>query len=348
MSDGQTVFVRIGRIVAAAGVAAGAAAGLASLVTSGKRSSGSRITQPRATELPALESAQDQLRKVTSGDAAKSVRESLQDVAESTGLQGKKLGMNKFSSKDASKLVDQVRDSAVEGKGRFGQFSSDSIHDAVERISNAAEEGRDARDWAQESLEHTRAAAKDRRRWARQQSGERLSDLERYVTGTVESKVKPSLAKAGESAGNVAGDLRSRLSTELDRLGDVADQRRPQISTAANQVSARISHLLKEVDASGDEWRETADNALHDAERVFQDNANAARRKAGTVGDSAKQGGKSLASLLFWVAVAAGLVYAVLMDEDQKRKSRELAAATWHESRELYRDIRGRDADFEN
>lgn len=347
-SDDQPVLIRLGKIVLASGVLAGATAGVAGLVASGRRSSDSRWARLEAAVEPALESVRAGMHKVADDDAGKTIRDTYRDVAGAMGQHGKKRGMKRFSGRDTSQLADQVRDSAAEGKDRFGHIASDALHEAANRLSGAAEEGREARERARKTFGHQRDAAEERRKQMRQQSGERLSELEKYVAGTVEGKVKPSLAKAGESASHVAGDLRSRLSDEMERLADVAEQRRPQVAGAAESVSARISRLLKDVDVSGDEWRETAENALRDAEHVVQENANVARRVAGDVSANAKEGGKSFASLLFWLAIAGGIAYAVLMNEEQKRKSRELATATWHEGRELYRDIRGQNADFEN
>lgn len=345
MNEGEPVFMRIARIVAASGVAAGAVAGLAGAIVSQRRSSGrERVLDARLKQLDDL---RNRLGAAAPEDAGKFVRESIRGAAASAQLDKRRWNrMKKSGKKDATKLLERVRDSATEGKDRIGGVASETYHDATNLLAHVAHDSRGASEQAREAVEHGRSAASDQAKRLRRESGQHWSDLEKYVVDTLDDTVMPNLTKAGRTAAHVAEDLRSRLSTQLDHLGEIAQDRRPQVSAAADQVSDRISQLLKDADSASDDWLHTAERAMHDAEGVIQENAQAARQFAGEVGDSAREGTRNFGSLLFWLVVAGGLVYAMLMDEEQKRKSRELASAAFREGREIYRDVRGRDADF--
>lgn len=346
MYENQPVFIRIAKIVAASGVAAGIAGGVAGLLVPRKRAPESRLSSLRA-RTPKIEKVRAQVRAAAPSETGKAIRQSLQNASVSGAVDRKRLNaMKKSATKDANRLVDRLRDTAAEGRDKLSHVAAETIHEAADMLAYVTEDSKDVTGRARNILDQQRSVAADQAMRIREQSGEHLSDLEKQLADALESKVKPSLAKAGRNAGHAAEELRSRLNSQLDHLGEVADERRPQLSGAAEQLSDRIAHLLKDADATGDDWRQTAEQALHDAEHIIQDNAHAARKFAGDVGDSAKEGGKNFGSLLFWLTVAGGLIYAFLMDEEQKRKSRELASAAFHEGSELYRDVRGRNADF--
>jgi hypothetical protein len=71
------------------------------------------------------------------------------------------------------------------------------------------------------------------------------------------------------------------------------------------------------------------------------------RHLAHDAGESAKQGGKDFTSLMMWLGIGGGLIYLVFLNDEQKRKARELAKSAYHEGMGIYNDLRGENADFE-
>jgi hypothetical protein len=351
MEKNETDVVRVARILAISGVAAGVAGGLVGRIVAGKRSGDPRVETLKSRSTEGTHEARKLLRAVADSDTGKAMRQSFDWVSNASGNDLEKLKMKAPKmkapkTKDANELADRLRASISVGSEKAAHTASGAMHEAADFLSQTSKDSRGVAEQVRKTWDHQAPEIADQAKRLRKQSGEHLADAEKYVVKALDDKVKPSLSKAGKSASHVADEWRSRLADQLDHLGEVADDRRPQLASAADQASKRISHLLKNVDAASDDWRETAERALHDAEKLLQDNTRAAKEFAGDVGDSARQGGKEFGSLVFWVMIAGGLIYAFLLDDEQKRKSRELAKSAYAEGKELYRDVQGRDAEF--
>ncbi|CAN5697678.1 hypothetical protein BH23CHL3_BH23CHL3_03780 [soil metagenome] len=346
MEKNETVVVRVARILAISGVAAGVAGGLVGRIVAGKRSGDPRVETLKSRSTEGTHEARKLLRAVADSDTGKAMRQSFDWVSNASGNDLEKLKMKAPKRKDANELADRLLASISVGSEKAAHTASGAMHEAADFLSQTSKDSRGVAERVRETWDHQAPEIADQAKRLRKQSGEHLADAEKYVVEALDDRVKPSLAKAGKSASHVADEWRSRLADQLDHLGDVADDRRPQLASAADQASKRISHLLKDVDAASDDWLVTAERALHDAEELLQDNTRAAKEFAGDVGDSARQGGKDFGSLVFWVMIAGGLIYAFLLDDEQKRKSRELAKSAYAEGKELYRDVQGRDAEF--
>lgn len=338
MENRQSVLIRAAGVLAASGLAAGVAGGISGLIAN-------RRQKPAVQIRP--DAVSDSIRLDEIGERAQRILgESKRALSDSDLIRNKRWQMKRATSDDVSEIGSQVKQALMERTERFGTVAADALHDAADRLSHELEDSKEARERARAIAEKQRQAGAERAKRFSAQAGDQLSDIEKQVAETIEDRIKPSLDKAGRNASQNAGELRARLGAELAHLGEVADERRPQLARAADQVSARITHLLDNADETGEDWLHHAEHSLRDAEKVIQDNALAARQRAGEMTGSAKAGGKDFGSLLFWLVVAGGLIYAVLLDEDQKRKSRELAVSAYHEGKELYTDVRGRNAEF--
>lgn len=346
MEKNDTVVVRIARILAISGVVAGAAGGLVGKFVASKQSADPRIETLKTRSAEGKREARKRLRTVADSDTGKAWRQSFDSVSQAGGKDLEKLKMKSPKKKNANEWAEKLRASVSGNSEKVGGVASDVIHEAAEFLAQTSHDSRGVADRARKTWDQQAPEVADHAKRLRKQSGKHLADAEKYVATALDEKVKPSLATAGKSASHAADELRSRLADQIDHLGDVADDRRPQLASAADQASKRISHLLKDVDAASDDWRDTAERALHDAEELLQDNARAAKEFADDVGESARQGGKDVGSLVFWVMIAGGLIYAFLLNEEQKQKSRELAKSAFSEGKELYRDVQGRNAEF--
>lgn len=347
MEQNETVLVRVARILAISGVAAGVAGGLAGRILSGRRASEPRKEVLRARSGRATKEAGRRLKAASSSDPAKALRESIGSVVGSTRHDIERWSSGMPTTKEASELADRLRAAAVEGKDKASGIASELINEAADYVSQVEQQSKGTRKRVVKKLDRQRHEAEDHARKLRKQSGEHIADLEKYVSETLDDRVKPTLAKAGKSAGHAAEELRTRLSDQLDHLADVAEEQRPHLAAAAEAASSRISQLIKDADAASDDWRDTAERAVHEAEGLIQDNARVAREFAGDVGESAKRGTRDFGSLIFWLMVAGGLVYAVLLNDEQKRKARNLAESAFREGRDLYRDMQGRNTEFD-
>jgi hypothetical protein len=176
---------------------------------------------------------------------------------------------------------------------------------------------------------------------ARSKAEDRIHVLEDLARETVEKKVKPSLEKATATAAVGATEARKRLGEEAKHLEHLYAEAKPKVQESVEHYGARATEV-------GSELRHTATERAHEAEKALQDSAHQARQVASDVGTSAKQGGKDASSFMLWVGIAAGLVYLVFLNDEQKRKARETAKSAYHEGMAIYRDIKGENADFQS
>ena len=167
----------------------------------------------------------------------------------------------------------------------------------------------------------------------------RARELESKARNTLDKTLKPTLEKAAESAWAGAIEARKRLEEEAEDLEKRYAKAKPKIDKSTERYMQRAAELREEL-------LHAAEQRAHEAEKTLQGSTEHALQMAQGAGTSAKEGGKNFGSLLLWLAIAGGVVYAFLLDEEKKRKARELAGSAYHEGRAIYEDVRGQNADF--
>lgn len=137
-----------------------------------------------------------------------------------------------------------------------------------------------------------------------------------------------------------AADARKWAEEEAKHLEKRYEEARPRLEKAAEHYADRANELSAEL-------RETAEGRAQEAEKALREGSVHARQLAHDAGESAKQGGKDFSSFLMWLGIGVGVIYLVFLNEEQKRKARELAKSAYHEGVGIYNDLRGENADFE-
>lgn len=363
METTDSVFMRGAKIVGVAGLAAGVAGAMASWLFPGRR-------EPSAQER--LKAA---IRDLTQHEHA-SIRESIAKALESTteaarsdfeaSLKEGRKRRKRARKKGAAELSagEHLLLALAEGTSRVGEnirhvleqapetaasLTDRSGSDLKKRRKRARKQTKALRKELEAAAREGRAEAMKLRKDARGKTEDRLHELEERARETVE-RVKPSIEKAGAVAATSAAEARKRLEEEARELEQRYAKARPVIEERAERYAELLDNLRSELRHVADDRAPEVEKALQQLVREIthttKEGAEQARHIASDAGEKAAEGGRSFGSLLVWLAIAGGIVYAILMNEEQKRKARELAKSAYHEGKAIYQDVRGHDAEF--
>jgi len=174
--------------------------------------------------------------------------------------------------------------------------------------------------------------------------GKRASDTASQVATTgreraperktyLDEHVLPRLDEVRQRAAVVAGDA-------LESSGERADQARerlvPELKQSAEELSKRFAESLDQAEHSLSEFRGNASHAMETA-----------GTQARVVGKNARTGSMNAGATVLWTGVAAGVVYAGLLNAEQRQWVKTKAQRAFAGAKNLYADIRGRDGEFE-
>lgn len=354
MESRESVLTRAARILGIAGVAAGVAGGVVGGILQSRR-------DPSAQEHLRL-AAKDL--KETGVRSATVLGASLEDarVAAQAELEPAVKQTRKRVGKRAASFGEHMKQAVVTGAEQFGENLQDalekttgSINEYAEGLSevNSKKNRKRLKKQAKKGQKELSAKTKEGRleliklrKDTRSTSQKRLHELEsraRKLEGkarkTLDKQLKPTLEKAAESAKVGAIEARKRLEEEAEELEKRYAKAKPKIDKSAARYTERAAELRQEL-------LHAAERRAHEAEKALQQNTEQARQAALGAGESAKEGGKNFGSLILWLTIAGAIVYAFLLDEEKKRKARELAGSAYHEGKAIYQDVRGENADF--
>ncbi len=383
MEHQESVVARNAQIVGIAALAAGVLGGLAGKLLSSQR----EPTRQERVQMALADLTGRDVESIKSAIAAETskAQAKLSELADAAQREGKKGRMQaKQKRRDARKRAEQGRKDARkqakalsasgvsfgehmkqalrEGAGQAAAALQETLNETTSSLSHLStdldnassaaskqlkERGEQARKHAEAAREELRHRAQEGRKdlkvlrkQTRDRSEETLDQIETIAREMVD-KAKPKVEKAAESASATAAEARKWAEDEAKQLEKRYEQAKPKIEKAAEQYADRAQEL-------GAGLRETAGERAHEAEKAFRDGSVQARQLAHDAGESAKKGGKDFTSLMMWLGIGAGLVYLVFLDDDQKKKARELAKSTYHEGMGIYNDLCGENADFES
>lgn len=167
------------------------------------------------------------------------------------------------------------------------------------------------------------------------------------VRDRVEKQIVPKLQDLSGQATDRAHDVYDvareraqglRQSAEKDVLPAVSDftvQARESLGVASHRLSDEASDIGER---------------LSDASSVAAERATEIGRKAqhGTkqAADATLQGGRDVGSIIVWLVIGGAIIYYALLNEQQRERVKRLGQSAFSESREVYKDIQGRDEEF--
>ncbi|HEV2127546.1 MAG TPA: hypothetical protein VGR22_02895 [Thermomicrobiales bacterium] len=383
MEQEGSVFVQTAKIVGIAGVAAGVVGAVLGRVLESQRepSAGERLQAALddvkgaggSSFVNQLSEAVEQARKEFERAKKKSKKQRKL-------VRGKKRGQEEadLASVAASGMLfaDYMRRAVRNSSERFGENLQDVLEQTTESLSKNAEQSRKT---SKKRGKELKRDAKKRREAAEKQASEgleelmkfrkgaadkaedRLEDIGKFTRAAVEKRVKPALEKAGAVTLAGASKARHRLEEESKdlekRYADVKPKiekryadARPKIEKSAEHYADVAADLVKELRKTAQEQARDAGPLLQDgveqARELAREGSEQAKERVHEAGDAAKEGSRNAVSLLVWTAIAGGLIYQVLLNEEQKRKVREFAIGAYHEGKAIYQDLRGENADF--
>src|SRR5665811_1283095 len=106
MENNESVIVRIARVLAISGVAAGVAGAAAGRILSPR--SESRSTALRVRTVKGAQHARNRLRDVDLADTRNALRGAMSSVSDASGLDTERWSMTRFKRKDANELAERL------------------------------------------------------------------------------------------------------------------------------------------------------------------------------------------------------------------------------------------------
>ena len=226
-------------------------------------------------------------------------------------------------------------------------------HEARDLVAHGAELVAEVRQKTPELAERAKVATHDAAVQARELTPELRTRLSE-VASKASDRGSEVVARARERAPEVAEQVRARAPEVQEAVAS-------SVSATVHDLQEHAKPLLAEAGAVAARAAEQARLAARDAGQTIlpevQHRADAIGERMSTTthviehksrqaASAAGQGTKDLGALALWSAVAGGIAYAALLNEEQQRKVREAGKRVWAEIGEVYADIRGYDEEF--
>jgi hypothetical protein len=341
-----------GKVVAVAAVIAGVAGGVAVLLNGRRKETKERealaeLLESRRKELTDLSAAVDARRKELAGLVASAGRRGRSRLRDATG-----------ATVDVESLVD-IDWSSLSNRARKG------LERAREEAAKRAPADLNKQ---REQLARSGTTAVKTARSIGDRAAEEISKRLPELLETVEAELGPRAKTIGDRAVHAAAASAETSRHGVDALRHAVDDAKPHVEELAGKARETVRHAVEEAKPQVEELTEKAKDAarhapdtlaaeFHKAEDALGHIAATAQEKsAETVElvetkakegvEAAKKGGKEGTSLLFWLSAAAGVVYFVILNDDQRTKVRTVIETVVHEAREIYKDIQGEDGKF--
>ncbi len=183
------------------------------------------------------------------------------------------------------------------------------------------------------------------------QVGESVADASRDwvpdLRKRIEKQVIPLVHDVGEGTTERARDL---YDSARERTADARRIAERRVAPAAADLASQARDLLGDVSHRAAGEAESLTERLSEASQVAAEKTGAAGRRAQhdakQVAGAAAQESKDFGSLLLWLGLGGALVYYLFLDERQRDQVQRGASWLFSESRDIYRDIQGHDAEF--
>jgi hypothetical protein len=337
-----------GKVVAVATVIAGVAGGVA-VMLNGRR----KETQEREALAGLLESRRKELNDLTTAVEAR--RKELAALVAGAGRRSRaRLKDARGQTIDVESLVD-IDWSSLSKRARKG-LERARIEATKRAPSDLARQ--------REQLVKTGSSAAKAARSYGEQAADRISKRLPELMDTVESELGPRAKALGDRAVHVGETSRHGV----DAVRHAVEDARPQVEEMAGKAKETVLHKVEEARPQVEELTEKAKVAARHAPEAFAAEFHKAEEALGSIAqnaqeksaetierveskakegaEAAKRGTKESSSLLFWLSAAAGVVYFVILSDEQRAKVKSLAESAFREAREIYKDIQGEDGKF--
>lgn len=292
----------VGKVLAAAGVAAGLTAGAIALLTSKKEEIPTTRTESARQYLhAALEDAQK-------SDLAKAARKRSKKAEKTVRKQSRRM------SKDADKLMQQSLKKAT--------GSADAVRHEVASVLDSFKSGQVDVSSFVEGFAESPLMARLRE----------FGDEARVIAEQGKMKTAEAAHKAQSDVLPQAKETAAHMTkVGKGRVAGVSEKARSEFIPTAQQHAADASAHAKEV----------VSQVSVDAEKKLADAAQAAEEKRKQATAAVQRGGRETRSLLIWLALAGVLIFSVFLDDEQQEKVKNVALEIVGEARDMYTDMKG-------
>ncbi len=152
------------------------------------------------------------------------------------------------------------------------------------------------------------------------------------IESLAEKHVLPRLHDATQRVSSFADDV---VTSGRERGKQATDQIASEVKGTVDDAGKRFAESLSHAEKSIGGWRGNASSLVGDVEST-----------AKTAAGQAAKGGRNAGATALWIGAAGAVIYAGLLNSEQRKKLRNAGARTFHEAIEIYRDVRGRDGTF--
>jgi dsDNA-specific endonuclease/ATPase MutS2 len=239
------------------------------------------------------------------------------------------------SSEKARASVQPVKDEATRLTQDVKALSADLITQGAALVA-------EARHKSPELLERAKGATHEAAVHARDVSPE-LRDKIADTASKAAERGSELVARAKERAPEVQEAVTSSVSATVH---DLQEQARPLIAEAG-AAAAKAAEQART--AARDAGQTILPEVQHQADALggrMSTTTHAIEHKSRRAASAAGQGSRDFGALALWSAVAGGVAYLALLNEEQQRRVRESGKRVWAEIREVFADIRGYDEEF--
>ena len=176
-----------------------------------------------------------------------------------------------------------------------------------------------------------------------ERTAEQISKRVPELIDAVESEVAPRARAAGDLAAAVASTSVASSKELADALKHKVDDVRPEVEELAKKAKDAVTHAPEAIATEFHKAEEALGAIASDVHHHADDIAHTVEARSREGAAAVKKGGKEGSSLLFWGGVAAGVVYFVFLNDEQRDRVKQIAMSVAKEAREIYSDIQGGD-----
>lgn len=239
-------------------------------------------------------------------------------------------------SESGAHLIADARSQAPAIRERASRAASDATTLGSTYASQARELAPEVRDQVSHLAEQIKEKAPE------------IQEKASHAAAQVGEKAAKATAQAREKAPGLLESAGQQLATILEEAQESAKPHVDDATKQARQATKRIStEVLPNVQHRAAHLTEALDAQAHSATDRIAHTTSAVEKKSKQAAVAAGEGGKNLGALIGWSAAAAGIVYYAFLDETKRAKVKSSGSRILGEARDVVRDIRGQDGQFE-
>lgn len=322
--------VQNGKVVALSTLIAGVAGGI-TVFLNGRRHQQeeqellAQLVESRRKELEELKAAVEAQRHALARSLAKAKQRGEQQLKD---VGGRSVNLHDLAEFDWSGLSRRARKGLERARA-----------EAAKRAPTDLERQRDA-------LIKSGGEAAQAARSFGERTAEQLSKRVPELIEAVESEVAPRARAVGDRAAAVASASVASSKDVADSLKHKVDDARPEVEELAKKAKVAVSHAPEAFATEFHKAEEALGAIASDVQHHAGDIAHTVDARSREGAAAVKKGGKEGSSLLFWSGVAAGVVYFIFLNDEQRERVKQIAVSVAREAREIYADIQGEDGKF--